>query len=103
MQKTLEALSNIPFGNQIDHAATGLLRLETLKDYLQERLDFPVIPVFDATGKQIGNWSFRDITGTIARRGLSYGQLLTDCMNAPLPTGPTIGKVVDDETLLRIY
>ena len=103
LQKALDALSNISFENLLDHAAVGLLRLEIFKDYLREKLDFLVIPVFDATGKQIGDWSFRDITGTIARRGLSDEQLLTNCINAPLPCCHTIGKVVDDETLQRIY
>ena len=103
LQKALDALSNISFENLLDHAAVGLLRLEIFKDYLREKLDFLVIPVFDATGKQIGDWSFRDITGTIARRGLSDEQLLTNCINAPLPCCHTIGKVVDDEAMLRIY
>ena len=103
LQKTLKALSNIPFENLLEHSAVGLLRLEIFKDYLQEKLDFLVIPVFDATGKQIGDWSFRDITGTIARLGLSDEQFLTNCINTPLPCCHTIGKVVDYETLLRIY
>jgi hypothetical protein len=102
LQKTLDALSNIPFENLLDHAATGLHRLEIFKDYLQERLDFNVIPVFDATGKLRGHWSFRDITGSIAMNGLDE-RLLKDFINAPLPSAPTIGKVVDDERLLRIY
>lgn len=102
LQKTLEALSKIPFDNLLDHAAIGLLRLEIFKDYLQERLDFLVIPIFDATEKLRGHWSFRDITGAICN-GVSYERLLVDCINAPLPGSPTIGKVVDDETLLRIY
>ena len=103
LQKTLKALSNIPFENLLEHSAVGLLRLEIFKDNLQERLDFNVIHVFDATGKLRGHWSFRDITGTIARRGLSDEQLLTNCIGAPLPCCHTIGKVVDDETMLRIY
>lgn len=103
LEKTLQSLGNIPFENLLDNSAACLLRLEVFKDYLQERLDFLVIPVFDATGKQIGDWSFRDITGAIARRGLSDEQLLTDCIGAPLPSCHTIGKVVDDERLLRIY
>ena len=102
LQKALNALSNIPFENLLDHAATGLHRLEIFKDYLQERLDFNVIPVFDATGKLRGHWSFRDITGSIAMNGLDE-RLLKDFINAPLPGAPTIGKVVDDERLLRIY
>ena len=103
LQKALDALSNIPFENLLDHAVTGLHRVEIFKDYLQERLDFNVIPVFDATGKLRGHWSFRDITGTIVKNGLSHRGLLTDCIDAPLPCCHTIGKVVDDETMLRIY
>lgn len=103
LEKRLRSLGNIPFDKLLDNSAACLLRLEVFKDYLQERLDFLVIPVFDATGKQIGDWSFRDITGAIARRGLSDEQLLTDCIGAPLPSCHTIGKVVDDETLQRIY
>ena len=103
LASTLNAMSRIPFGNLLDHGAVGLLRLDTFKEYLQDRLDFPVIPVYDENGKHIGDWTFRDITGTMVRNGLSYEQLLTDCIAAPLPNRPTIGKVVDDETLLRIY
>lgn len=102
LEKTLEALSRIPFNNLLDHAATGLDSLDILKDYLQERLDFNVIPVFDATGKLRGHWSFRDVTGSIAINGLDE-RLLKDFINAPFPGAPTIGKVVDDETLQRIY
>ena len=103
LKKTLDALSRMPFDNLLDHSAVGLLRLDIFKEYLRERLDFNVIPVLKANGELRGNWSFRDITGAMVRNGLSYGQLLTDCINAPLPDSTTIGKVVDDETLLRIY
>lgn len=102
LEKTLRSLGNIPFDKLLDNSAACLLRLEVFKDYLQERLDFLVIPVFDATGKQIGDWSFRDITGSIAMNGLDE-RLLKDFINAPLPGAPTIGKVVDGETLQRIY
>lgn len=103
LKKTLEALSRIPFDNQLDHDAVGLMRLDTFKDYLQENLDFLVIPVIDANGSLRSNWSFRDITGTIMRHGLSYEKLLTDCINAPLPNAPTIGELVDNENMVRIY
>ena len=103
LKKTLEALGYVPFDTLLNHSAAGLLRLDIFKEYLGERLDFPVIPVYDENGKHIGTWTFRDITGTMVRNGLSYEQLLTDCINAPLPDSTTIGKVVDDETLLRIY
>ena len=103
LKKTLDALSCMPFDNLLDHSAVGLLRLDIFKEHLRERLDFNVIPVLKANGELHGNWSFRDITGTMVRNGLSYEQLLTDCINAPLPDSTTIGKVMDDETLLRIY
>ena len=103
LKKTLNALSRIPFDNLLDHGAVGLMRLDTFKDYLQENLDILVIPVVDANGSLRSNWSFRDITGTIMRHGLSYEPLLTNCIDAPLPKNTTIGKVVDDEKMVRIY
>ena len=103
LKKTLEALCYVPFDTLLNHSAAGLLRLDIFKEHLQHRLDFPVIPVYDENGKRIGAWTFRDITGTIVKNGLSYEQLLNDCINAPLPDNTTIGKVVDDETMLRIY
>ena len=103
LEKTLKALSYVPFDTLLNDSAVGLLRLDIFKEYLGERLDFPVIPVYDENGKRIGSWSFRDITGTMVNNGLSHKQLLTNCINAPLPDSTIIGKVVDDETLLRIY
>ena len=103
LEKTLEALGSVPFDTLLNHSAAGLLRLDIFKEHLQHRLDFPVIPVYDENGKHIGTWTFRDITGTMVRNGLSFEQLLTDSIKAPLPDSTTIGKVVDDETLLRIY
>ena len=104
LEKTLKALSYVPFDTLLNDSAVGLLRLDIFKEYLCKRLDFPVIPLYDENGKRIGgSWSFRDITGTMEINGLSDKKLLTDCINAPLPDSITIGKVVDDVTLLRIY
>ena len=105
LEKTLKALSYVPFDTLLNDSAVGLLRLDIFKEYLGERLDFPVIPpLYDENGKRIGgSWSFRDITGVMEIYGLSDKKLFTDCINAPLPDSITIGKVVDDETLLRIY
>lgn len=102
LEKTLRSLGCIPFDKLLDNSAACLLRLEVFKDYLQEKLDFIVIPIFDNTGKIHAHWSFRDITGSIAMNGLNE-RLLKDFINAPLPGAPTIGKFVDDETLQRIY
>ena len=103
LKKTLDALSRMPFENLLDHSAVGLLRLDIFKEYLCERLDFNVIPVLKANGELRSNWSFRDITGTIMRHGLSYEKLLTDCIAAPLPKSATIGELVDNEKMVRIY
>ena len=103
LKKTLDALSRIPFDNLLNHSAAGLLRLDIFKEYLRERLNFNVIPVLKANGELRGNWSFRDITGTIVQNGLSYEELLTDCIDAPLPKNTTIGELVDNEKMVRIY
>lgn len=103
LKQTLQSLGRIPFDTLLNHGAVGLLRLEHFKDYLQGRLDFNVISVFDQTGKIHAHWSFRDITGTIEGNGLDHEGLLEDVINTPLPNAPTIGKVVDDETLVRMY
>ena len=103
LKKILNALSRIPFDNLLDHGAVGLHRLDTFKDYLQENLDFLVIPVINANGSLRSNWSFRDITGTIMGHGLSYEKLLTDCIAATLPKSTTIGELVDNENMVRIY
>ena len=95
LRKILEALSKIPFDNLLDQGAIGLFRLNIFKDYLCDRFDFPVIPN--------GSWMFRDITVPMVSHGLSNQGLLTDCINAPLPDCSTIGKVVDDEEMVRIY
>ena len=103
LRKTLDALSKIPFDNLLDQGAIGLFRLNIFKDYLCDRFGFPVIPVLKEDGTPRGHWGFRDITVPMVNHGLSNQGLLTDCINAPLPGCSTIGKVVDDEEMVRIY
>lgn len=102
LEKTLQSLTNIPFDKLLDNSAACLLKLVVFKDYLQTRLDFNVIPIFNDTGKIQAHWTFRDIIGQITGNGLDE-RLLKDFINAPFPNAPTIGKVVDDETLKRMY
>ena len=102
LEKTLQSLTNIPFDKLLDNSAACLLKLVVFKDYLQTRLDFNVIPIFNDTGKIQAHWTFSDIIGQITGNGLDE-RLLRDFINAPLPNAPTIGKVVDDETLKRMY
>ena len=102
LEKTLQSLTNIPFDKLLDNSVACLLKLVVFKDYLQTRLDFNVIPIFNDTGKIQAHWTFRDIIGQITGNGLDE-RLLKDFINAPFPNAPTIGKVVDDETLKRMY
>lgn len=95
LEQTLQSLGRIPFDTLLNHGAVGLLRLEHFKDYLRGRLILSVIP--------IGGWTFDDITGLIVRNGLDHEGLLKDFINTPLPNASTIGKVIDDETLNRMY
>ena len=103
LEQTLQSLGRIPFDTLLNHGAVGLLRLEHFKDYLRGRLILCVIPKFDPTGKIRGGWTFDDITGSIVRNGLDNEGLLKDVINTPLPNASTIGKVIDDETLVRMY
>ena len=95
LEQTLQSLGRIPFDTLLNHGAVGLLRLEHFKNYLRGRLILSVIP--------IGGWTFDDITGSIVRNGLDNEGLLKDVINTPLPNASTIGKVIDDETLVRMY
>ena len=81
----------------------GLQRLYTLKEFMGNRFDFPVISVYKENGTLRGTWSFLDIMGTIDKEAASHKDLLTDLHHAPIPSSPTIGKVVDDEKMVRIY
>ena len=91
LKQTLQSLGRIPFDTLLNHGAVGLLRLEHFKDYLR--------------GRQIlrGGWTFNDITVSIVMNGLDNEGLLEDVINTPLPNASTIGKVIDDETLVRMY
>ncbi len=53
-------------------------------------------------GKRSVEETLSDITDSNAMNGLDES-LLNDFINALLPEAPTIGKVVDDERLQRIY
>lgn len=91
LKQTLQSLGRIPFDTLLNHGAVGLLRLEHFKDYLR--------------GRQIlrGGWTFNDITVSIVMNGLDNEGLLEDVINTPLPNASTIGKVIDDKTLVRMY
>ena len=47
--------------------------------------------------------SFHDIMGIIAKFGLCYENLLQEATNDALPIQVYVGKLLDDDTMQRVY
>ena len=95
LERTLEILDNAPLEAIASDPINGLLRLSyvTHNHDFTYRLDFPVM----------GNWSFHDIMGSIAHSGLFHKDLLQDAINDAPPTQISVGKLLDDDTMRRVY
>lgn len=93
LERTLDVLDHAPLETIASDPVTGLLRLSNVTHQFEHRLDFPVF----------GNWSFHDIMGTIAHSGLFYEGLLLDAINDALPIQESVGKLLDDDTMQRVY
>lgn len=95
LERTLEILDHAPLEAIASNPINGLLRLSyvTHNHDFTYRLDFPVM----------GNWSFHDIMGSIAHSGLFHKDLLQDAINDALPTLVSVGKLLDDDTMQRVY
>lgn len=93
LERTLEILDNAPLDAIASDPINGLLRLSYVTHQFEHHLDFPVF----------GNWSFHDIMGTIAHSGLFYEGLLQDAINDALPIQVSVGKLLDDDTMQRVY
>jgi hypothetical protein len=95
LERTLEILDNAPLDAIASDPINGLLRLSyvTHNHDFTYRLDFPVM----------GNWSFHDIMGSIAHSGLFHKDLLQDAINDAPPTQISVGKLLDDDTMQRVY
>lgn len=93
VERTLEILANAPLEDIASDSLTGLLRLNRVTYEFEHRLDFPVV----------GNWTFHDIMGTVANSGLCHEDLLQDAINCALPTCVSVGKLLDDDMMLRVY
>lgn len=95
LERTLEILDNAPLDAIASDPINGLLRLSyvTHNHDFTYRLDFPVME----------NWSFHDIMGSIAHLGLFHKDLLQDAINDALPIQVSVGKLLDDDTMRRVY
>ena len=97
VKRTLEILANAPFEDIASNPQTGLQRLSSVTCEFEHRLDFSVFHMEKA------DWTFHDIMGTIANLGLCYEDLLQDTINCALPTCVSVGKLLDDDTMQRVY
>lgn len=97
LERTLEIFANAPLEEIASNSVTGLLRLSSVTYEFEYRLYFPVFHMEKA------EWSFHDIMGAIANSGLCREDLLQDTINCALPTCVSVGKLLDDDTMQRVY
>ena len=97
LERTFEILANAPLEDMSSDSVTGLLRLSSVTYKFERRMDFPVFHMEKA------DWTFHDIMGVIAHYGLCYEDLLQDAINCALPTCVSVGKLLDDDTMQRVY
>ena len=97
MERTLEILANAPLENIASDSVTGLLQLSSVTCEFEHRLDFSVFHMEKA------DWTFHDIMGVIAHYGLCREDLLQDAINCALPTCVSVGTLLDDDTMRRVY
>ena len=93
LERTLEILANAPLKDIASDSLTGLLRLNRVTYEFEYRLYFTVV----------GNWSFHDIMGTVANWGLCHEDILRAAINDTPPTHTSVGKLLDDDTIQRVY
>lgn len=92
LERTLEILANAPLEDIASDSVTGLLRLSSVIDRFKYTL-----------GVSVGKWEFHDIMVVIAHYGLCREDLLQVAINCALPTCVSVGKLLDDDTMQRVY
>ena len=90
LEKLLDDIDCFPLEEMMNDKIIDLIRLDELR------------PIHDWT--VLGNWTFRDIIGTIINcNGLNDKKLLRDGIDAPQPKASTLKTLVDDTKMVRIY
>lgn len=92
VERTLEILANAPLEDIASDSLTGLLRLSSIIDRFKYTL-----------GVSVGKWEFHDIMGGIAHYGLCREDLLQVAINDTPPTHTSVGKLLNDDTMQRVY
>ncbi len=97
VKRTLEILANAPLEEIVSDSVASLLRLSSVTYEFERRLDFPVFYMGKA------DWTFHDVMGTIVNSGLCREDLLQGAINCALPTCVSVGKLLDDDKMRRVY
>lgn len=97
VERTHEILANAPLEDIASNPQTGLQRLSSVTCEFEHRLDFSVFHMEKA------DWTFHDIMGTNANSGLCREDLLQDAINCALPNCVSVDKLLDDDTMQRVY
>lgn len=97
LERTLDVLDHAPLETIAADPVLGLQRLSDVTHQFEHRLDFIVFHM------ERGDWSFHDIMGTISTSGLYREDLLQDAINCTLPTCISVGKLLNDDTMQRVY
>ena len=71
----------------------GLLRMVHIADCIAPKFDFTVY----------GNWTLRDIVGTVSTRGYFDLMMYTQLLDAEIPECNTVGEVAENSTMVQIY
>jgi hypothetical protein len=93
LQYMLEFLDGIPVETMCDDR-TGILGLNELRLLHKPRIDFVVFPP---------DYRFSDIAGYYSAHGSYQEKLLETAGADAIPDAVTIGKLLDDDTPVRIY
>ena len=71
----------------------GLLRMVQIADCIAPKFDFSVY----------GNWTLRDIVGTVSTRGYFDLMMYTQLLDAEIPECKTVGEVAENSTMVQMY
>ena len=90
----LENLYNSHIATLMENGGiVGLLRMVHIADCIATKFDFTVY----------GNWTLRDLVGTVSTRGYFDLMIYTDLLNADIPEYYTVGEVAENSIMVQIY
>lgn len=92
LEKLVKDVEYFPLEEFLNDHVSGLLRFSNIFYCSQCIRDFDAIM----------GWTFRDIMGNISAYGITQ-QLLDIAIGDSIPTASSIGKLLDDDRMMRVY